>query len=133
MTERRTDREPGAVLLIVEDDPRIANVLAKGLRKQGFDSEWVTTGAEAITRTEVGGLGLLLLDLGLPDIDGLEVLRTFHDRGIAPPVIVITARSDPSDRAAALSLGARAYFTKPFKWAEVWDAVRLCGVTPDRA
>jgi two-component system response regulator QseB len=130
MTERRTEAGDGAGLLVVEDDPRIAAVLVKGLRKRGFDSAWVMTGAEAISRVEAGDVDLLLLDLGLPDIDGLDVLRTLRERGIAPAVIVITARSDPSDRAAALALGASAYFTKPFKWAEVWAAVGRCGLTP---
>jgi DNA-binding response OmpR family regulator len=133
MTERTTERRPGAGLLIVEDDPRIATVLAKGLRKQGFESGSVTQGWDAIARIEAGGVDLLLLDLGLPDIDGLDVLRVLHDRAIDVPVIVITARSDPRDRAAALELGACAYFTKPFAWAEVMAAVRRCVVDHDQA
>jgi DNA-binding response OmpR family regulator len=128
-----TEQPTGPGLLIVEDDPRIAAVLVKGLRKQGFESESVMSGAEAIARTEAGGVDLLLLDLGLPDIDGLDVLRALHERGIAVPVIVITARSDPRDRAAALDLGVRAYFTKPFAWSDVWTAVSDCVVAHDQA
>lgn len=108
-------------LLVVEDDPRIAAVLVKGLRKQGFEADWVTSGGEALERCRAGSVGLLLLDLGLPDIDGLDVLRALADD--MPPVIVITARSDPRDRATALELGAAAYFTKPFTWADIWSAV----------
>jgi two-component system response regulator QseB len=88
---------------------------------------------DAIARIEAGGVDLLLLDLGLPDIDGLDVLRVLRTRGLAVPVIVITARSDPRDREAALELGARAYLTKPFAWAGVWAAVRRCLVAHDKA
>jgi DNA-binding response OmpR family regulator len=121
-----TTRETAAGLLIVEDDPRIAAVLAKGLGKQGFESESVSTGSEAIARIRAGGIGLLLLDLGLPDIDGLDVLRRLRDGGNDLPVIVITSRTDPRDRAAALELGVRDYVTKPFAWADVWAAVGRC-------
>ena len=127
-----TEREPGARLLIVEDDPRIATVLAKGLSKQGFKPESVSTGSQAIARIEAGGVDLLLLDLGLPDIDGLDVLRVLRDRGIAVPVIVITSRSDPRDRAAALDLGVGAYLMKPFAWADVWAAVRRGVAAPEQ-
>jgi two-component system response regulator QseB len=133
MAERTTREEPGAGLLIVEDDPRIAAVLAKGLGKQGFESESVTTGSEAIARIEAGGIDLLLLDLGLPDLDGLEVLRVLRERGVAVPVIVITSRTDPRDRATALELGVREYLTKPFAWADVWAAVRRCVTAREQA
>jgi DNA-binding response OmpR family regulator len=133
MAERTTREEPGVGLLIIEDDPRIASVLAKGLGKQGFESESVATGSEAIARIEAGGIDLLLLDLGLPDIDGLEVLRVLRERGVAMPVIVITSRTDPRDRATALELGVREYLTKPFAWADVWAAVRRCIAAREQA
>jgi DNA-binding response OmpR family regulator len=133
MAARMTRDKPRAGLLIVEDDPRIADVLVKGLAKQGFEAECVTTGSEAIGRIEAGGIDLLLLDLGLPDIDGLDVLGVLRDRGIAVPVIVITSRSDPRDRAAALELGVRDYLTKPFAWADVWAAVGRCVVTHEQS
>jgi DNA-binding response OmpR family regulator len=113
-----------ANLLVVEDDPKIAAVLVKGLRKQGFAAEWVMTGAEALSRLDLATVDLLLLDLGLPDIDGLEVLELLRGRGWDSPVIVITARTDPRDRARAVELGVQSYLTKPFAWADVWSAVR---------
>jgi DNA-binding response OmpR family regulator len=127
--------EPGRTtnLLIVEDDPRIAAVLAKGLQMQGFTAECVVTGAEALGRVDAGRIDLMLLDLGLPDIDGLQVLHELHNRNSTVPVIVITARTDPRDRASALDLGARSYLTKPFAWADVWAAVRGCLVARDQA
>jgi two-component system response regulator QseB len=131
MAERATRDEAGAGLLIVEDDPRIAAVLVKGLAKQGHNAESVSTGSDALARIEAGGVDLLLLDLGLPDIDGLDVLRVLRDRGISLPAIVITSRSDPRDRAAALDLGVRDYIMKPFAWSDVWAAVDRSGVTLD--
>lgn len=131
MAERATREEVGAGLLIVEDDPRIAAVLVKGLAKQGYDADSVSTGSDAIARIDAGGVELLLLDLGLPDIDGLEVLRVLRDRGLPLPVIVITSRSDPRDRAAALELGVRDYIMKPFAWSDVWAAVDRAGVALD--
>jgi len=111
-------------VLLVEDDPKIASFIQKGLRREGFEVDWVETGAEAIARLDEGGVDVNLLDLGLPDIDGLDVLRELRDRGIDVPVIVITGRSDPRDRAIALSLGVRAYLTKPFRWADLLAEVR---------
>jgi DNA-binding response OmpR family regulator len=133
MTEPNAEEAPAARLLVVEDDPRIAAVLVKGLRKQGFEADAVTTGAEAISRVELGGIDLMLLDLGLPDIDGLDVLQALRDRGSTLPVIVVTARSDPRDQAVAFELGVRTYLTKPFAWADVWAAVRRNSVAHDQA
>jgi DNA-binding response OmpR family regulator len=115
---------PSATVLLVEDDPKIASFLNKGLRHEGFHVDWVTTGEEAISRLDDGGVDLLLLDLGLPDIDGLEVLRELRKRGMDLPVIVVTGRTDPHDRSIALSLGVSAYLTKPFPWGELLAAVR---------
>jgi len=117
-----------ATVLLVEDDPKIASLLAKGLRREGYRVDWVPTGEESLTRLEEGGIALLLLDLGLPDIDGLEVLREMRQRGMDVPVIVVTGRSDPRDRAIALSRGVRAYLTKPFAWAELLGTVRAAQV-----
>lgn len=113
-------------VLVVEDDPKIAAMLTKGLRARQFDVESVATGTEAVTRVERGGIDVQLLDLGLPDIDGLDVLRQLRDRRCTVPVIVITARSDSTDRETALSLGVVEYFTKPFSWAQLWTAIEAC-------
>jgi DNA-binding response OmpR family regulator len=130
MDTRTTRGKAAAGLLIVEDDPRIAAVLAKGLGKRGFESESVSTGSQAISRIQEGGIGLLLLDLGLPDIDGLDVLQRLRNGGCDLPVIVITSRTDPRDRASALEFGVSEYLTKPVAWADVWAAVGRC-ITAD--
>ena len=115
-------------VLIVEDERRIAAFLAKGLRRQGYEVDCVYTGSDALELA--GGEGdappvdLVMLDLGLPDIDGLDVLRTLRDRGSEVPVIVLTARTEASDRAEALRLGAVEYLTKPLPFPEVLGSVR---------
>jgi DNA-binding response OmpR family regulator len=115
-------------VLIVEDERRIAAFLAKGLRRQGYDVACAYTGSEALELAGVGGshppVDLVMLDLGLPDIDGLDVLRTLRDRGSEVPVIVLTARTEASDRAEALRLGAVEYLTKPLPFPEVLGSVR---------
>jgi DNA-binding response OmpR family regulator len=110
-----------ATVLLVEDDPLIASFIRKALGRHGHEVEWVETGAAALART--GGVDVQLLDLGLPDIDGLDVLRQLKDRGDRTPVIIITSRSDPVDRATAEGLGVLAYLTKPFPLADLLELV----------
>jgi DNA-binding response OmpR family regulator len=112
-----------AKLLVVEDDPPIAAFVLKALTRAGHTPDWVTHGNEALGRLSGGGIDLVLLDLGLPDIDGLDVLERCRWRGDDVPVVVVTARSDPHDRARALKLGVDAYLTKPFAVADLLRTV----------
>jgi DNA-binding response OmpR family regulator len=118
--------QPAGTVLVVEDDARIAAFIVKGLRAGGFAVERVATGKEAISRIALGDIAVQVLDLGLPDIDGLLVMRELAERGVAVPVVIVTARTDPRDRAEALALGARFYLTKPFAWREFFAAVQAC-------
>jgi DNA-binding response OmpR family regulator len=115
-------------VLIVEDERRIADFLAKGLRRQGYDVECAYNGSEALAWTgdddQGAAVDLVVLDLGLPDIDGLEVLRELRASGSAVPVIVLTARTEASDRAEALRLGANEYLTKPVPFPDFLGSVR---------
>jgi DNA-binding response OmpR family regulator len=120
----------GRTVLVVEDDPKVASFLKKGLRREGFLMDWVSTGTDALSRLDGGAADVMVLDLGLPDIDGLEVLRRARDQGIAVPVVVITGRSDPRDRAIALSLGVGVYLTKPFRWTDLLEAIRAAVEAP---
>jgi DNA-binding response OmpR family regulator len=119
--------EPVSVL-VVEDEPRIADFLAKGLRRQGYDVQCAYSGSEALEWTgrqeTVEPIDLIVLDLGLPDIDGLDVLRELKARGSDVPVLVLTARTEESDRAAALQLGAVEYLTKPLPFPDFLGRVR---------
>jgi DNA-binding response OmpR family regulator len=111
-------------LLIVEDEPRIASFLVKGLTRRGYRVDHVMTGAEALARTGDGHVyRLMLLDLGLPDMDGLEVLRVLREAGSALPVIVLTSQA--ADRAQGLALGADDFFVKPLPFGRLLERVRL--------
>ena len=111
-------------ILIVEDEKRIASFVAKGLRAAGFVPEVYSTGAEAVEAALQGRGALMLLDVGLPDIDGFEVLEQIRGQGVEMPVIMLTARTSVSDRVAGLEGGADDYVPKPFKPKELVARVR---------
>ena len=105
-------------VLVVEDERDIREVLRRYLERAGLSVLTTGTGAEAIRLLRSAPPDLVLLDLGLPDVDGTDVLREIHAAG-HPPVLVLTARSTVDDRIHGLQLGADDYVTKPFSPAEV--------------
>lgn len=110
-------------VLIVDDEPAIADVLAYALRTEGYMPEWVALGNEAVQRVRSDDYAIVLLDVGLPDLNGFDVcreLRRFSD----VPVIFLTARSEEVDRIVGLELGADDYVAKPFSPREVVSRVR---------
>jgi len=107
-------------LLVVEDDPTIARPLRTGLEREGFEVELVDTGAGAL---EAEDCDLVLLDLGLPDIDGRDVCQQLRKRSNVP-IIVVTARGDEIDRVILLELGADDYVVKPFGFRELVARIR---------
>jgi DNA-binding response OmpR family regulator len=111
-------------LLVVEDEARIASFIVKGLSDQGYRVDCVATGAEALVRSRDPALDLLILDLGLSDMDGLEVLQQLRGEGRRLPVIILTARGEIEDRVEGLDLGADDYLTKPFAFEELLARVR---------
>ena len=111
-------------LLIVEDEERVASFLDKGLRAHGYTVEWVQTGQDALRRLADPGISLVILDLGLPDLDGLDVLDNLRQRGSAVPVLVLTARGRIGDRVKGLNLGADDYLGKPFAFEELLARVQ---------
>jgi DNA-binding response OmpR family regulator len=111
-------------LLVVEDEPRIASFLAKGLRAHGYDVEWASTGREALQRGVEPRLALVILDLRLPDLDGLEVLASLRGSGATVPVLILSARGRVDDRVRGLDLGADDYLAKPFAFEELLARVR---------
>jgi DNA-binding response OmpR family regulator len=112
-------------ILIAEDEERIAAFVAKGLRAHGYDTTAVPTGTAALQRVAAGGVDLLVLDLGLADMDGFEVLRALRASGRDLPVVVLTARSSVTDTVAGLESGADDYMAKPFRFEELLARVRL--------
>jgi two-component system, OmpR family, response regulator len=111
-------------ILVVEDEDRIASFLDKGLTAYGFVVERVATGRAALAAGCDPEFDLAILDLGLPDLDGIEVLRRWRREGNEVPVIVLTARDKVSDRIRGLDLGADDYLPKPFAFKELLARVR---------
>ncbi len=111
-------------VLLAEDDASIAEPLARALRREGYDVEVSSDGQGALDRVLEGGVDLVVLDLGLPTMDGLEVCRRMRADGHAVPVLVLTARADEVDTVVGLDAGADDYVTKPFRLAELLARVR---------
>ena len=114
-----------STVLIVEDEARIASFLTKGLKAAGFTPRVVAKGGEAVEAVLLGGIDLVLLDVGLPDIDGFEVLERLRGQGVRTPIIMLTARSSVADRVAGLEIGADDYMPKPFSFEELVARIRL--------
>ena len=112
-------------ILIAEDEARIASFLEKGLRANGFTTDVAPTAELALRRVRDGGYDLLILDLGLPDRDGFEVLRELRADDHELPVIILTARDSARDTVAGLEGGADDYVAKPFRFDELLARVRL--------
>ncbi|OYU15738.1 MAG: DNA-binding response regulator [Alphaproteobacteria bacterium PA4] len=106
-------------LLLVEDNPRLAGLIRDGLRGQGFAVDGCTGLADAEAALQVNSYDLLLLDLGLPDGDGLALLRAIRRRRDTTPILVITARGGLDDRVSGLDAGADDYLVKPFQIPEL--------------
>jgi two-component system copper resistance phosphate regulon response regulator CusR len=112
-------------ILIAEDEPRIVSFLEKGLRANGFTTEVASTGKLAVAMARDDCFDLLILDLGLPDRDGHEVLQELRRRGQRLPVIILTARHGVEDTVAGFDEGADDYLTKPFRFEELLARVRV--------
>jgi DNA-binding response OmpR family regulator len=111
-------------LLLVEDDPMIGAGLQLGLQREGYAVDWMTNGRSALAALQLAAYGLLLLDLGLPDEDGLDLLRGVRHRDPNLPLIIVTARDALSDRLAGLDGGADDYLVKPFAVEELIARIR---------
>ena len=111
-------------LLVVEDEERIASFLDKGLTAHGYAVEWACTGAEALRLGAGPDIALVILDLKLPDLDGLEVLANLREQGVTVPVLILSARAQVADRVRGLELGADDYLMKPFAFEELLARVR---------
>jgi DNA-binding response OmpR family regulator len=112
-------------VLIAEDESRIASFLEKGLRANGFATAVAATGEEALRLASFEDFELLILDLGLPDRDGMDVLRELRSRGQNVPVIILTAREGVRETVSGLEGGADDYMTKPFSFEELLARVRV--------
>ena len=111
-------------ILIAEDESRISSFLEKGLTAAGFGVVTVSDGQAALDSALSGGHALLLLDLGLPALDGLDVLKRLREQGSSLPVIILTARDSAADTVAGFEGGANDYVAKPFRFDELLARIR---------
>lgn len=111
-------------ILIIEDDPVLADGLTRSLRHSDYATDCVNDGSEADHVLLAQNYDLVILDLGLPKLDGFEVLRRLRRRGSKTPVLILTARDALDDRVKGLDLGADDYLTKPFDLPELEARVR---------
>jgi two-component system, chemotaxis family, chemotaxis protein CheY len=113
-------------ILVVDDSPTMRRMIMASLRDLGVSFDQAGSGLEAIERLAIAPVDLVVLDLNMPDVHGLEVLRFVrsHERFSALPVVVLTTRGDDESREAAMREGATRYFTKPFSPATLAPAIR---------
>jgi DNA-binding response OmpR family regulator len=111
-------------ILLVEDDRSLANGLQTALRREGLAVDHVTTGKAALQAVQADAPDLIILDLGLPDMDGLEVLNSLRSGQQAPLVMVLTARDTTADKISGLDSGADDYLAKPFEMPELLARLR---------
>jgi two-component system OmpR family response regulator len=125
-------------VLVVDDEPSIVDAVATSLRYEGFEVDEAVTGRAALAAAQEHAPDLIVLDVMLPDLDGLEVTRRLREDGIRVPILFLTARDEVEDKVAGLTVGADDYVTKPFSLAEVVARVRAIlrragGTTDDSA
>ena len=111
-------------VLLAEDDQAISEPLARALRREGYEVEVKPDGPQALDYAVAEAIDLVVLDLGLPGLDGLEVCRRIRGQGVGVPVLILTARADEVDTVVGLDAGADDYVTKPFRLAELLARVR---------
>lgn len=114
-----------ASILIAEDEPRISTFIDKGLRAQGYATTVIADGVDALQLALTDEFDLILLDVGLPGIDGFEVLKRARAQGLITPIIMLTARTSSADVVAGLEGGANDYLAKPFTFDELLARVRI--------
>ncbi len=115
---------------MVEDDRLVGQYVQRGLEEQRMQVELVGEGQEALSRASQGAYDVMVLDLRLPGVSGMEVLRTLRDRGVTTPVLVLTAQDAVESKVQALRIGADDYVTKPFAFEELLARVEALGRRP---
>ena len=111
-------------VLVVEDDGDLRRLLRRGLEEEGFEVVQASTGSDAVSLAEFDPPSLLVVDIGLPDADGRDVVQAVRSHGVESPVLFLTARDQMVDRLAGFSAGGDDYLTKPFEFAELIARLR---------
>ena len=110
---------PASRILVVDDEPSIVDSVSTVLRYEGFDVDVASSGRSALQKVQEGGFDLVVLDVMLPDLDGIEVTRRVRADGLDVPVLFLTAKAEVEDRVAGLTIGGDDYVTKPFSLIEL--------------
>jgi two-component system response regulator MtrA len=111
-------------ILLIEDDPALAQTLVEGLAREGYAVTWEPNGTQGISHARDHQPHLILLDIRLPDLSGFDVCRQMRQMGLRQPVIMLTARGELADRVLGLEMGADDYVTKPFSLRELLARIR---------
>ena len=111
-------------VLLVEDESQIADLITQGLSEQGYAVDVARDGAEALDWSDVSAFDMIILDVMLPRLDGIEVCRTLRERGFQIPILMLTARDAVEDRVRGLDSGADDYLVKPFAFTELLARLR---------
>ncbi len=111
-------------ILVIEDEEKVANFISLGLEEEGYDVDVAFDGKKGIELIKERDYGIILLDLMLPEIDGLQLLKTIRSRGIDTPVLIITAKNSKEDVVKGLDTGSDDYLTKPFSFEELLARIR---------
>ena len=111
-------------ILVVEDEPELAEVLKQGLREERYAVDVAADGEEGLFQAQAHAFDLIILDILLPKLDGLRVLRHLRAGGSSTPVLLLTAKDELSDKVQGLDLGADDYLTKPFSFSELLARIR---------
>ncbi len=111
-------------VLLIEDESKVANFISMGLHEEGYSVDMAADGRKGLQFINESSYDIILLDLMIPEIDGLEVLKTMRDRGIDTPVLIITAKSSKEDVVKGLDTGSDDYLTKPFSFDELLARIR---------
>jgi two-component system OmpR family response regulator len=112
-------------ILLVEDDLALSSALSKSLRAEGYAIDCVHTAKHALTSIDIGEANMVILDLGLPDMDGLDLLATIRRKKNSIPVLILTARDKLTDKISGLDSGADDYLAKPFDMSELLARLRV--------
>ncbi|HEX8981177.1 MAG TPA: response regulator transcription factor [Ktedonobacterales bacterium] len=124
-TQKATQHRPtGARVLVIDDEPEIGRAVRAGLRSVDFDVDWAANGEQGLERATQWHPDVILLDLTLPDMDGIEICRRLREQS-QTPIIVLSVRAREADKVAALEQGADDYLTKPFGMGELIARVRV--------
>lgn len=111
-------------VLVIEDEVKVASFISKGLEEEAYEVEVVYNGRDGLDRLTSDRYDIVLLDLMIPEISGLEVLKTIRERGVNTPVLIITAKSSKEDVVRGLDTGSDDYLTKPFSFDELLARIR---------